>query len=110
MSTIKYPGLPDLRFHGEYRRGYAEALSDVQRLNAASEEPAQQDSWPECLCGNICCRVCNPPPAEKQAAPEPECVTCQRCGFENWIQEGESPGQTTARMRKQAAPSGEDKP
>ena len=29
-----------------------------------------------------------------------ECVECQRCGFENWVQEGESPGETTAQGDK----------
>jgi hypothetical protein len=26
----------------------------------ASQQPASDDDFPECLCGNICCRVCNP--------------------------------------------------
>lgn len=34
MTDVKYPELPDLRYHAEYRRGYAQALSDVQALNA----------------------------------------------------------------------------
>lgn len=34
-----------------------------------------------------------------QSAGEPEGVTCLRCGFVTYIQEGESPGHTTHRMQ-----------
>lgn len=37
--SINLPDMPDLRWHAEYRRGFAQCLSQVQELNAALASP-----------------------------------------------------------------------
>jgi hypothetical protein len=40
-DDMKLPPMPDLRFHPEFRRGYAECLSDVQKLSASPTGEAE---------------------------------------------------------------------
>lgn len=42
-AIMALPDMPDLRYHCEYRRGYANCLSDVQKMNAAIQPALEQD-------------------------------------------------------------------
>lgn len=39
-EAFQWPKMPDLRYHGEYRRGYANCLDDVKRAFEAAPERA----------------------------------------------------------------------